>query len=48
MNENMDKKISLIEWLPADACHVLIALACAWIALAFRPVWKKAYGADNT
>lgn len=43
-----EKKISLIEWLPADACHVLIALACAWIALAFRPVWKKAYGADNT
>ena len=38
-----EKKIHLIEWLPADACHVLIALLCTWIALAFRRVWKLAY-----
>ncbi len=38
-----EKKIPEIDWLPADACHLLVALACLWIALAFRPVWKKAY-----
>ncbi len=39
-----EKKIQFIEWLPSDACHFIIALACLWIALAFRSVWKKAYG----
>ena len=39
-----EKKIEFIEWLPADACHLIIALMCLWIALAFRSVWKKAYG----
>lgn len=38
-----EKKIPQIEWLPSDACHLLMALACLWIFLAFRPVWKKAY-----
>ena len=38
-----EKKIPEIEWLPADACHLLMALACLWIALAVRPLWKKAY-----
>jgi ABC-type polysaccharide/polyol phosphate export permease len=38
-----EKKIPEIEWLPADACHLLMALACLWIALALRPLWKKAY-----
>lgn len=38
-----EKKIPEIEWLPADACHLLMALACLWISLAVRPLWKKAY-----
>ena len=38
-----EKKIVMIEWLPADACHLIEILSCLWIALAFRPVWKKAY-----
>ena len=39
-----EKKIPAIDWLPADACHLLSALACLWIALAFRSLLKKAYG----
>lgn len=38
-----EKKIPAIAWLPADACHLLSVLACLWIALAFRSLWKKAY-----
>ena len=38
-----EKKLPVIEWLPADACHLIMGLACLWIALAFRPVRKKAY-----
>ena len=38
-----EKKLPALEWLPADACHLVIALACTWIALAFRSLWKKAY-----
>ncbi len=38
-----EKKLPAIECLPADVCHLIMALACLWIALAFRPVWKKAY-----
>lgn len=38
-----EKKVSAINWLPADACHLIAVLACLWIALAFRSVWKKAY-----
>ncbi|MBR4577596.1 MAG: prolipoprotein diacylglyceryl transferase [Clostridia bacterium] len=42
-----EKKLSDIAWLPADACHLLVILACLWIALAFRSVWKKAYPAPD-
>lgn len=38
-----EKKIPEIAWLPADGCHLLVLLACVWIFLAFRPLWKKAY-----
>ena len=38
-----EKKIAAIEWLTADACHLIMAGLCVWIALAFRTVWKKAY-----
>ena len=38
-----DKRISWIEWLPADACHVLTALACLAVILSFRSLWEKAY-----
>ena len=43
-----EKKLPVIEWLPADACHLIMALACLWIALAFRPVWKKAYSVSES
>ena len=43
-----EKKISQIEWLTADACHLIMIGLCAWIALAFRAVWKKAYHAEST
>jgi len=42
-----EKKIPEIEWLPADACHLLMILACLWIALAFRPLWKRAYASES-
>ena len=42
-----EKKLPVIEWLPADACHLIMGLACLWIALAFRPVWKKAYSVSE-
>lgn len=38
-----EKKIPEIAWLPADGCHLLVLLACIWMFLAFRSVWKKAY-----
>ena len=38
-----EKKIEMIEWLTADACHLIMISLCAWIALAFRSLWKKAY-----
>ena len=38
-----EKKIPEIAWLPADGCHLLVLLACCWMFLALRPVWKKAY-----
>ena len=41
-----EKKLPAIEWLPADACHLIMILACLWIGLAFRPLWKKAYRAS--
>ena len=39
----LEKKITLLQWLPADGCHLLVLLACCWMFLALRPVWKKAY-----
>ena len=38
-----EKKIEMIEWLTADACHLIMIGLCAWIALAFHSLWKKAY-----
>ena len=38
-----EKKIPEITWLPADGCHLLVLLACTWMFLALRPLWKKAY-----
>ncbi len=40
-----EKKLPAIEWLPADACHLIMMLACLWIGLAFRSLRKKAYPA---
>ena len=39
-----EKKIPELTWLPADGCHLLVLLACVWMFLALRPVWKKAWG----
>ena len=38
-----EKKISLIEWLPADACHLIMILACLWMALALLSLWRRKY-----
>ena len=42
-----EKKIALLQWLPADGCHLIMIALCVWMALAFRPLWKKAYGAES-
>ena len=42
-----EKKISLIEWMPADVCHVFTALACLGMGLAAGRLWKKAYGTEK-
>ena len=42
-----EKKLAVVEWLPADACHLVMGLACLWIALAFRPLRKKAWPAPD-
>ena len=42
-----EKKLTVIEWLPADACHLITGLACLWIALAFRPLCRRAYLPDS-
>jgi len=38
-----EKKISIIEWMPADVCHVIMGLACLWMGLAVGHVRKAAY-----
>lgn len=42
-----EKKIEMLEWLPADACHLVIAASCLWIALVIRPLWKKAWATND-
>ena len=42
-----EKKITSINWLPSDACHLIMGLACLWIALAFRKAWRRAYAAEQ-
>ena len=42
-----EKKLTMINWLPSDGCHLIMGLACLWIALAFRKVWKQAYAAER-
>ena len=40
-----EKKITLIAWMPADVCHILMAFGCLIMAWAVYPVWKRAYPA---
>lgn len=40
-----EKRVAVINWLPADGCHLIAILACLWMYLVFRSVWKKAYAA---
>ena len=42
-----EKKLTAINWLPSDACHLIMGLACLWIALTFRKVWKQAYAKER-
>lgn len=39
-----EKKISAIETVPADVCHLIMLGACVWMALALLPLWRKKYG----
>ncbi|MBR6030010.1 MAG: prolipoprotein diacylglyceryl transferase [Clostridia bacterium] len=36
-----EKKISAIDWMPADVCHLIMAAACVWLYFAVRPLWKR-------
>ena len=38
-----EKKITAIAWLPADACHLIMACGCLWMYHAVLPLWKKKY-----
>ena len=38
-----EKKIPFLAGLRADGSHLVMAAACVWIALAIRPVWKRAF-----
>lgn len=38
-----EKKISFLETVPADVCHLIMLAACAWIVLAILPLWKRKY-----
>ena len=40
-----EKKITLIAWMPADVCHILMAFGCLIMAWAVYRVWKRAYPA---
>ena len=42
-----EKKITLIAWLPADACHLLTAAACVWMFFAVLPLWKRMYAQNG-
>ena len=42
-----EKKLTMINWLPSDACHLIMGLACLWIALVFRKAWKQAYAEER-
>ena len=38
-----EKKITLIDWMPADVCHLVMALGCLLMGLAIRPLWRKRF-----
>ena len=38
-----EKKISMIEWLPGDVCHLIMGLACLWAGLAVGHLRKRAF-----
>lgn len=42
-----EKKIPEIAWLPADAWHLLTALAWLFFLLSFRALWRKAFIPEN-
>lgn len=43
-----EKKITLLETVPADVCHLVMLAACAWMALAVLPLWRRKYGPEQS
>ncbi len=41
-----EKKISVLETVPADVWHLIGAAACVWIVLAVLPLWRRCYPKD--
>ena len=41
-----EKKISFLEAVPADVCHLVMLLACLWMVLAILPLWRRKYLAN--
>ena len=39
-----EKKITFLETVPADVCHLIMLAACVWMALAILPLWRRKYG----
>ena len=38
-----EKKITLLEAVPADVCHLVMLAACVWMVLAPLPLWRRKY-----
>ena len=38
-----EKKITFLETVPADVCHLVMLAACTWMVLAVLPMWRRKY-----
>lgn len=39
----LEKKISAIEFVPMDACYLIMALSCLGLIFSVLPLWKRAF-----
>ena len=40
----LEGKISMIEWMPMDACYLVTTLSCVGLVLFNLPLWRRAWG----